>query len=143
MSEMTPDLCSSKHGNNHWPLAELMQTELHHIQTLTVMSEVFRRGMLEELQLDLECVAKVFPCLDPLLLFHRNLFGAMQDCKQAATQPENPRNYLIQQIGDVLIQQVGRTPTLRSCDTQPQCVCQACRDPISLPISSLEKMQRR
>ncbi|XP_075889377.1 rho guanine nucleotide exchange factor 28-like isoform X3 [Nelusetta ayraudi] len=84
---------------------ELMQTELHHIQTLTVMSEVFRRGMLEELQLDLECVAKVFPCLDPLLLFHKNLFGAMQDCKQAATQPENPRNYLIQQIGDVLLQQ--------------------------------------
>lgn len=112
MGEITPDICSSKHGNNHWPHAELMQTELHHIQTLTVMSEVFRRGMLEELQLDLECVAKVFPCLDPLLLFHSNLFGAMQDCRQAATRPENPRNYLIQQIGDVLLQQVGRTPTL-------------------------------
>lgn len=84
---------------------ELMQTELHHIQTLTVMSEVFRRGMLEELQLDLDCVARIFPCLDPLLLFHRNLFGALQDCRQAATQPENPRNYLINQIGDVLLLQ--------------------------------------
>ncbi|XP_068166197.1 rho guanine nucleotide exchange factor 28-like isoform X3 [Antennarius striatus] len=84
---------------------ELMQTELHHIQALTVMSEVFRRGMLEELQLDWDCVARIFPCLDSLLLFHRNLFGALQECRQAATQPENPRNYLIHQIGDVLLQQ--------------------------------------
>ncbi|XP_051279663.1 rho guanine nucleotide exchange factor 28 isoform X5 [Dicentrarchus labrax] len=84
---------------------ELMQTELHHIQTLTVMSEVFRRGMLEELQLDWDCVARIFPCLDSLLLFHRNLFGALQECRQAATQPENPRNYFIRQIGDVLLQQ--------------------------------------
>ncbi|XP_028434061.1 rho guanine nucleotide exchange factor 28 isoform X4 [Perca flavescens] len=84
---------------------ELMQTELHHIQTLTVMSEVFRRGMLEELQLDGDCVARIFPCLDPLLLFHRNLFGALQERRQASTQPENPRNYLIHQIGDILLQQ--------------------------------------
>ncbi|CAJ1069256.1 rho guanine nucleotide exchange factor 28-like isoform X2 [Xyrichtys novacula] len=84
---------------------ELMQTELHHIQTLTVMSEVFRRGMLEELQLDLDCVARIFPCLDPLLLFHRNLFGALQERRQATTQAENPRNYLIHQIGDALLQQ--------------------------------------
>ncbi|XP_074526149.1 rho guanine nucleotide exchange factor 28-like isoform X3 [Halichoeres trimaculatus] len=84
---------------------ELMQTELHHIQTLTVMSEVFRRGMLEELQLDLDCVARIFPCLDPLLLFHRNLFSALQERRQATTQPENPRNYLIHRIGDVLLQQ--------------------------------------
>ncbi|XP_042343779.1 rho guanine nucleotide exchange factor 28-like isoform X6 [Plectropomus leopardus] len=84
---------------------ELMQTELHHIQTLTVMSEVFRRGMLEELQLDWDCVARIFPCLDPLLLFHRNLFGALQERRQAATQPDNPRNYLIHQIGDILLQQ--------------------------------------
>ncbi|KAM7391311.1 hypothetical protein PAMP_022011 [Pampus punctatissimus] len=84
---------------------ELMQTELHHIQTLTVMSEVFRRGMLEELQLDWDCVARIFPCLDPLLLFHRNLFAALQERRQAATQPGNHRNYLIFQIGDILLQQ--------------------------------------
>uniref|UniRef100_A0AAQ6AAR4 Rho guanine nucleotide exchange factor (GEF) 28a n=1 Tax=Amphiprion ocellaris TaxID=80972 RepID=A0AAQ6AAR4_AMPOC len=84
---------------------ELMQTELHHIQTLTVMSEVFRRGMLEELQLDWDCVARIFPCLDPLLLFHRNLFRALQERRQAATEIDNSRNYLICQIGDTLLQQ--------------------------------------
>ncbi|KAJ3604582.1 hypothetical protein NHX12_029322 [Muraenolepis orangiensis] len=84
---------------------ELMQTELHHIQTLTVMSEVFRRGMLEELQLDWDCVARVFPCLDPLLLFHRNLFGALQDRRLAHTQPHQPRDNLLPRIGDILLQQ--------------------------------------
>ncbi|XP_058493203.1 rho guanine nucleotide exchange factor 28-like isoform X3 [Solea solea] len=84
---------------------ELMQTELHHIQTLTVMSEVFRRGMLEELQLDMDCVARIFPCLDPLLLFHRNLFGALQERRQAASQPDHPQDYLILHIGDILLQQ--------------------------------------
>lgn len=84
---------------------ELMQTELHHIQTLTVMSGVFRRGMLEELQLDWECVARIFPCLDALLLFHKNLFGALLQRRGAAAQPEDPRNYLIHQIGDILLQQ--------------------------------------
>ncbi|KAM9743736.1 rho guanine nucleotide exchange factor 28-like isoform 2-T2 [Menidia menidia] len=84
---------------------ELMQTELHHIQTLTVMSEVFRRGMLEELQLDWDCVARIFPCLDPLLHFHRNLFRALQERRQATAQTDNPRNYLIDKIGDILLQQ--------------------------------------
>nr|XP_046243952.1 rho guanine nucleotide exchange factor 28-like isoform X2 [Scatophagus argus] len=97
--------CDRRTAKRQDVIYELMQTELHHIQTLTVMSEVFRRGMLEELQLDCECVARIFPCLDPLLLFHRNLFGALQERRQAATQPDNPRNYLIHQIGDVLLQQ--------------------------------------
>ncbi|XP_029578093.1 rho guanine nucleotide exchange factor 28 [Salmo trutta] len=84
---------------------ELMQTELHHIQTLTVMSEVFRRGMLDELQLDWECVARIFPCLDPLLLFHRNLFGSLQERRYASAQPGHPHNYCIHSIGDILLQQ--------------------------------------
>lgn len=106
----------------HHPYIELMQTELHHIQALTVMSEVFRRGMVEELQLDWDCVARIFPCLDPLLLFHRNLFGALQERRQAATQPENPRNYLIRQIGDVLLQQVGED-AFRRINTHRCMVC--------------------
>ncbi|KAJ8400128.1 hypothetical protein AAFF_G00401670 [Aldrovandia affinis] len=40
---------------------ELMQTEMHHIQTLTIMAEIFRKGMKEELQLDQDVVDKIFP----------------------------------------------------------------------------------
>lgn len=91
-----------------------MQTELHHLQTLHIMAEVFRRGMKEEVQLDPEAVERVFPCLDQLLLFHHAFFASMKERRQSSAQPQGHRNYLIQQIGDVLLHQVGSAsaPTL-------------------------------
>ncbi|KAM9338704.1 rho guanine nucleotide exchange factor 28 [Symphorus nematophorus] len=84
---------------------ELMQTELHHLQTLHIMAEVFRRGMKEEVQLDTEAVERVFPCLDQLLLFHHAFFAAMKERRHSSARPQGHRNYLIQRIGDVLLQQ--------------------------------------
>ncbi|XP_051267668.1 rho guanine nucleotide exchange factor 28 isoform X1 [Dicentrarchus labrax] len=84
---------------------ELMQTELHHLQTLHIMAEVFRRGMKEEVQLDTEAVERVFPCLDQLLLFHHAFFASMKERRHSSARPQGHRNYLIQQIGDVLLQQ--------------------------------------
>ncbi|XP_034048284.1 rho guanine nucleotide exchange factor 28 isoform X2 [Thalassophryne amazonica] len=84
---------------------ELMLTELHHLQTLHIMAEIFRRGMREEVQLDAETVERVFPCLDQLLLFHHNYFSAMRERRHGSAQPQGHRNYLIQQIGDILLQQ--------------------------------------
>ncbi|XP_029940888.1 rho guanine nucleotide exchange factor 28 isoform X2 [Salarias fasciatus] len=84
---------------------ELMQTELHHLQTLHIMAEIFRRGMKEEVQLDTEAVERVFPCLDQLLLFHHAFFAAMKERRHSSAQPQGHRNYLIQRIGDVLLQQ--------------------------------------
>uniref|UniRef100_A0A3B5KS18 Rho guanine nucleotide exchange factor (GEF) 28a n=1 Tax=Xiphophorus couchianus TaxID=32473 RepID=A0A3B5KS18_9TELE len=84
---------------------ELMQTELHHLQTLHIMAEVFRRGMKEEVQLDTESVERVFPCLDQLLAFHHAFFTAMKERRQSSGQPPGHRNYLIQQIGDILLRQ--------------------------------------
>ncbi|XP_014866072.1 PREDICTED: rho guanine nucleotide exchange factor 28-like isoform X3 [Poecilia mexicana] len=84
---------------------ELMQTELHHLQTLHIMAEVFRRGMKEEVQLDAESVERVFPCLDQLLAFHHAFFAAMKERRQNSGQPPGHRNYLIQQIGDILLRQ--------------------------------------
>ncbi|KAM8828710.1 rho guanine nucleotide exchange factor 28 isoform 4-T4 [Spinachia spinachia] len=84
---------------------ELMQTELHHLQTLHIMAEVFRRGMREEVQLDPEALERVFPCLDQLLLSHHALFAAMKERRHSSAQRQGHGNYLIQRIGDVLLQQ--------------------------------------
>ncbi|XP_034403240.1 rho guanine nucleotide exchange factor 28 isoform X2 [Cyclopterus lumpus] len=108
---------------------ELMQTELHHLQTLHIMAEVFRRGMREEVQLDPEALERVFPCLDQLLVSHRAFFAAMKERRHGSAQPQGQGsahsqgqgsahsqgqgsahsqghgNYLIQRIGDVLLQQ--------------------------------------
>ncbi|MBN3320922.1 ARG28 factor, partial [Atractosteus spatula] len=84
---------------------ELMQTEMHHIQTLTIMSEIFRRGMKEQLQLDHYTVDKIFPCLDELFDIHKSFFSAMKERRQHGTEENNDRNFLIDRIGDVLVQQ--------------------------------------
>lgn len=86
-----------------------MQTELHHLQTLHIMAEGFRRGMKEEVQLDTKAVERVFPCLDQLLLFHHAFFAALRERRHSSAQPQGHRNYLIQRIGDVLLQQVSCT----------------------------------
>ncbi|CAH6787560.1 Arhgef28 [Phodopus roborovskii] len=83
---------------------ELMQTEVHHIQTLLIMSEVFRKGMKEELQLDHSTVDKIFPCLDELLETHRHFFLSMKERRQESCT-SNDRNFVINRIGDILVQQ--------------------------------------
>lgn len=83
-----------------------MQTELHHIQTLGVMADVFRRGMLEELQMDPASVSRVFPCLDALLQLHCGLFSSLQDRRLASTRPGDA-DYLIPSVGDVLLPHVS------------------------------------
>ncbi|XP_026895898.1 rho guanine nucleotide exchange factor 28 isoform X1 [Acinonyx jubatus] len=83
---------------------ELMQTEMHHIQTLLIMSEIFRKGMKEELQLDHSTVDKIFPCLDELLEIHRHFFSSMKERRQESCAGDD-RNFIINRIGDILVQQ--------------------------------------
>ncbi|XP_043370618.1 rho guanine nucleotide exchange factor 28 isoform X5 [Dermochelys coriacea] len=84
---------------------ELMQTEVHHIHTLFIMSEIFRKGMKEELQLDHSTVDKIFPCLDELLEIHRQFFCTMKERRQESCEGRNERNFVITKIGDILVQQ--------------------------------------
>ncbi|NWR73763.1 ARG28 factor, partial [Centropus unirufus] len=84
---------------------ELMQTEVHHIYTLFIMSEIFRRGMKEELQLDHSTVDRIFPCLDELVDMHRQFFCRMKERRQESCEAENERNFVISRIGDILVQQ--------------------------------------
>ncbi|NXU54498.1 ARG28 factor, partial [Turnix velox] len=84
---------------------ELMQTEVHHIHTLFIMSEIFRKGMKEELQLDHSTVNKIFPCLDELLDMHRQFFCRMKERRQESCEAGSERNFIINRIGDILVEQ--------------------------------------
>uniref|UniRef100_A0A669Q4N1 Rho guanine nucleotide exchange factor 28 n=1 Tax=Phasianus colchicus TaxID=9054 RepID=A0A669Q4N1_PHACC len=86
-------------------MEELMQTEVHHIHTLYIMSEIFRKGMKEELQLDHSTVDRIFPCLDELLEIHRQFFFRMRERRQESCEEGNERNFVISRIGDILVQQ--------------------------------------
>ncbi|NXN35409.1 ARG28 factor, partial [Rhinoptilus africanus] len=84
---------------------ELMQTEAHHIHTLFIMSEIFRKGMKEELQLDHYTVDRIFPCLDALLEMHKQFFCRMKERRQESCEAGSERNFVINRIGDILVQQ--------------------------------------
>ncbi|NXN13663.1 ARG28 factor, partial [Indicator maculatus] len=84
---------------------ELMQTEVHHIHTLFIMSEIFRKGMKEELQLDHSTVDRIFPCLDELLEMHKQFFCRMKERRQESCEAGSERNFIISRIGDILVQQ--------------------------------------
>ncbi|XP_059406533.1 rho guanine nucleotide exchange factor 28-like isoform X5 [Carassius carassius] len=84
---------------------EFMQTEFHHVQTLMIMAEVFRRGMREEVGLDVDTIGRIFPCLDELLLLHRDFLSAMRERRQSSIQPNSSKNYLIHRVGDIFLQQ--------------------------------------
>ncbi|KAI3371769.1 hypothetical protein L3Q82_024322 [Scortum barcoo] len=85
---------------------ELYQTEFHHVRTLKIMSEVYYKGLLKELQLDTHTLDKIFPVLDDLLDTHTHFLTLLLERKRASSaQGQNNNNFLIYSIGDILVNQ--------------------------------------
>lgn len=88
-------------------ISELIQTEIHHVRTLRIMDGVFRRGMLEEVQLEPGVVHVLFPCLERLLILHTHFLTQLLTRRAQSLQPDSANNFTITQISDLLLQQVG------------------------------------
>ncbi|XP_039101697.1 A-kinase anchor protein 13 isoform X2 [Hyaena hyaena] len=84
---------------------ELMQTELHHVRTLKIMSDVYSRGMMTELLFEQQTVEKLFPCLDELISIHSQFFQRILERKKDSLVDKSERNFLIKRMGDVLVNQ--------------------------------------
>ncbi|KAJ1064142.1 hypothetical protein K5549_014556 [Capra hircus] len=84
---------------------ELIQTELHHVRTLKIMTRLFRTGMLEELQLEPGVVQGLFPCVDELTDIHTRFLSQLLDRRRHALCPGSTRNFVIHRLGDLLISQ--------------------------------------
>lgn len=89
------------------PPSELMQTELHHIRTLKIMSDVYSRGMMTELLFEQQTVEKLFPCLDELIGIHSQFFQKILERKKESLVDKSEKNFLIKRMGDVLVNQVS------------------------------------
>lgn len=85
--------------------AELIQTEMHHLRTLRIMSDVYSKGLLTDLQLEVQMAEKMFPMLDELLELHTFFFSALLEKKKEA-RLEGTNGFIINRIGDVLLSQV-------------------------------------
>ncbi|KAH0515204.1 Rho guanine nucleotide exchange factor 2 [Microtus ochrogaster] len=84
---------------------ELIQTELHHVRTLKIMTRLFRTGMLEELQLEPGVVQGLFPCVDELSDIHTRFLSQLLERRRQALCPGSTRNFVIHRLGDLLISQ--------------------------------------
>lgn len=84
---------------------ELIQTEFNHVRTLRIMEGVFRRGMLEEVMMEMGVVHAIFPCLDQLLLIHTNFLSQLLQRRSNSLASNSNRNFTIQKLGDILVEQ--------------------------------------
>ncbi|KAK7147985.1 hypothetical protein R3I94_010497 [Phoxinus phoxinus] len=84
---------------------ELIQTELNHVRTLRIMDGVFRRGMMEEVLMEMGVVNTIFPCLDQLLSIHSSFLSQLLQRRNHSLAPSSTRNFTIQRLGDILVDQ--------------------------------------
>ncbi|XP_077376343.1 A-kinase anchor protein 13 isoform X2 [Festucalex cinctus] len=86
---------------------ELMQTEMHHIRTLRIMSEVYSKGLQKEVQLEPQTLERLFPALDELLELHMRLLLRLLERKREsqADGGRSERGVVVQRIGDILLSQ--------------------------------------
>uniref|UniRef100_UPI0037E78D90 A-kinase anchor protein 13 n=1 Tax=Semicossyphus pulcher TaxID=241346 RepID=UPI0037E78D90 len=86
---------------------ELMQTEMHHIRTLRIMSEVYSKGLQKEVQLELQTVERLFPALDELLELHtQHLLRLLERKRESQLEGGNSDGgFVINRIGDILVSQ--------------------------------------
>ncbi|XP_043946683.1 rho guanine nucleotide exchange factor 18 [Protopterus annectens] len=84
---------------------EFMQTEMHHVRTLKIMLNVYIRAMKEELQFTDRMLNKILPCVEDLLELHSVFLAKLKDRRAESLEEGSDRNYIIQRIGDLLVQQ--------------------------------------
>ncbi|XP_062418042.1 A-kinase anchor protein 13 isoform X2 [Pungitius pungitius] len=86
---------------------ELMQTEMHHIRTLRIMSEVYSKGLQKEVQLELQMLEKLFPAIDELLELHtQHLLRLLERKKESQLHGgSTDGGFIINRIGDILVSQ--------------------------------------
>ncbi|XP_037310350.1 rho guanine nucleotide exchange factor 2 isoform X2 [Pungitius pungitius] len=89
---------------------ELIQTEFHHVRTLRIMEGVYRRAMLEEVQLEAAVVHTIFPCLDQLTEWHSNFLSLLLQRRREGLMEGSSTNFTVRCIGDLLLKQFSGQP---------------------------------
>lgn len=80
---------------------------MHHVRTLKIMADVYSKGLLREVQLEVQTVEKMFPMLEDLLDLHTQFFTPLVERKkEAAAESKEEGRFVIRNIGDVLVSQV-------------------------------------
>ncbi|NXK14179.1 ARHG2 factor, partial [Herpetotheres cachinnans] len=84
---------------------DLIQTEIHHVRTLKIMANMFRKAMLEDLQVDPATVQKIFPCVDELSQIHERFLAQLLERRRESLAHDSNKNFVINRLGDILVNQ--------------------------------------
>ncbi|NXO03267.1 ARHG2 factor, partial [Rhinopomastus cyanomelas] len=84
---------------------ELIQTEIHHVRTLKIMANMFRKAMLDDLQVDPATVQKIFPCVDELSQIHERFLAQLLERRRESLAQDSNKNFVINRLGDILVNQ--------------------------------------
>ncbi|XP_020836183.2 rho guanine nucleotide exchange factor 18-like [Phascolarctos cinereus] len=82
-----------------------MQTEVHHVRTLKIMLKVYSKALKEEMQFSSRVLNRIFPCVDDLLEMHGQFLHRLKERRRESLAEGSDQNYVIQKIGDLLVQQ--------------------------------------
>ncbi|XP_035758505.1 rho guanine nucleotide exchange factor 2-like, partial [Egretta garzetta] len=82
-----------------------IQTEIHHVRTLKIMANMFRKAMLEDLQMDPAAVQKIFPCVDELSQIHERFLAQLLERRRESLAHDSNKNFVINRLGDILVNQ--------------------------------------
>ncbi|XP_073715756.1 uncharacterized protein [Misgurnus anguillicaudatus] len=88
---------------------ELIQTEMHHLRTLRIMSDVYSKGLMSDQLLEVQTAEKMFPMLDELLDLHTFFLSALLERKRESRLEDSDRGVVINRIGDVLVSQFSES----------------------------------
>lgn len=84
---------------------ELIQTEMHHVRTLKILIHIYMYELKQSLLVDDAWLEQLFPGVQVLLSLHQHFLTALKSRQKLCQDEENPNNYYITQLGDILINQ--------------------------------------
>lgn len=80
---------------------------MHHVRTLKIMLHVYVRELKENLQMDQGRLDCLFPRLENLLELHAHFLSRLKERQRESLTLPCDRNYTINSVADILIEQVG------------------------------------
>uniref|UniRef100_A0A3Q2P8D0 Rho/rac guanine nucleotide exchange factor (GEF) 18a n=1 Tax=Fundulus heteroclitus TaxID=8078 RepID=A0A3Q2P8D0_FUNHE len=84
---------------------ELIQTEMHHVRVIKILFHIYGYELKQSQLVDEAWMEKLFPGVEVLLSLHQHFLNSLKYRQMESQDEENPNNYYITQLGDILINQ--------------------------------------
>lgn len=90
---------------------------MHLVRTLKILFHIYMNELKQFSGFENALLERIFPGVAVLLSLHQHLLSSFKLRQDQSRDRENPSNYYITQLGDILIKQVGEGSGLE----QPLC----------------------